>query len=351
MPQVLSLGTRFRKVYASVGTIDFVSNTTQTLELPRSFLYRTLYILLTGAVDKVAGVQASVGDELPLPLLKRVEVIGDGRKQFVSATGRSLYRLGHQARAIEPQRTFPDEASIIGAGAITAGPVTTLIPVDFEAARMRMAADSFLDPRPFEKMELRITWGALTDLVDADLSETAGSPIQAEVFIEETTMGAEIARFNRLLISQNVPINASNAALTVRVPRAGLLAGMLVSSLGGTAGKKLDDGIVNHFSLRSDSQFLHVDFLTWNQLRALGSVEQLMAERVQPSNTVLPTGDDFVAAPTLEGHAYVDLTEDGLLSSALNTIDLNTLDLVLDVTSGASTDNLEVTYVFYEPVS
>jgi len=52
------------------------------------------------------------------------------------------------------------------------------------------------------------------------------------------------------------------------------------------------------------------------------------------------------------GYAYIDLTEDGLMTSCLNTLALNVLQLILDVQTAGLTAPIIIraTYVFFEPI-
>jgi hypothetical protein len=49
------------------------------------------------------------------------------------------------------------------------------------------------------------------------------------------------------------------------------------------------------------------------------------------------------------GYAYIDFTEDGLLSSTLNTLALNVLQMIFDVNAVANAI-IRCTYLFYEPI-
>lgn len=340
MPNVKDLGTRFRTVKSAVGQLTFSANAVQSLELPRSFLYKTLYLRLAGSIANSASA-TFVSDEMPLDLIRKIEVLADGRKLLVVGSGRSLYRLAHFQRGVEPPR--------IGVNAVAAAtyPIAALIPIDFQAVRMQMPADSFFDPRAYEKLELRITWGATTDLLTGGTVTTPTTPT-LDVFIDQTTKGADLSGFNRLHIFDDVPLNATSTNLVLRVPRAGLLAHMMLGSLGGSAGKTIATGVINFVTLRSDSNFVHVDRLKFDtDLLQLGTVDTLANMRFNPDLSVAVSGG--VAAPAMQGWGFIDLTEDGMIGSALNTVDLQTLDLVLDVT-GAASNHVIIEYVFYEPI-
>lgn len=350
--QVLDIGTRFRTVKSNVPTGILgtaggtnLDGTTKVFELPRTFLLKQMFLELTGQIT-TGGSGAFQSDQIPLEYIKKVEVIADGRKLIVSAPGRSLYMLGGHDFGVLPHLRSQQTAA-----SQTDAEVRAVIPISFEAARMQMAADSYFDPRPYEKVECRITFGSLvTDILFTGTVQGT-TPLSVNCIVEQTTKGIESARFNRLLIADDIPVTTTTTQLVQRIPRAGLLAGIQLTCLG--AGSPLlqrgiDDTIINNLTVRSDNNFIHVDNVRWNNLLEMNTLQQLPFMLKTAAGAALGTD---IAFPTLTGTAYVDLTEDGLLSTAINTVDLNTLDLVLNVTSGASTDHIQALYVFYEPVA
>src|SRR6185436_9900337 len=133
------------------------------------------------------------------------------------------------------------------------------------------------------------------------------------------------------------PITASSSALRIRVPRAGLLHAILFRQERDNAAV---DDIINTVTLQSDNTFNHADRLDWDQLRHRNTIEYQLETFNTGAATVPPNFSGVV------GYAYLDVVEDGLMSSALNTLDLN-----LDVTLGGGAIRLvRMTHVFYEPI-
>lgn len=339
---VQEFGTRFRSVKSRVGQIAFNSGNVSTLELPRSFLYKNLFLRLEGAIQVAVANSTLISDEQPLELIRQVQILADGRKLFVSASGRQLYRLAQIQRGVEPVR--------IGAnsGNIATYAFRAFIPIDFEAARMQMPADSYLDPRPYEKVELRILWGTTADLISGGgATVTFSTAPTIDVTLVHTTKGVDIARFNRLHLADDIPVLQTSQSLTSRIPRSGILAGTLLTALQGTGGRFLGDAVVNFASVRSDNSFLHFDRVDWDDLLFMTQADYQAQSRISPTLTAF--GATVGQNPPI-GHAMLDYTEDGMLSSAINVMDLNTLDLVLDVTNVATTDHVQALHVFYEPI-
>jgi hypothetical protein len=259
-------------------------------------------------------------------LVKKIEIVADGRKVLYTATGLNALTLGHIFRGQKPELVSP--AIAIASNV----PFSTHYVIDFQAVRMGKPIDSYFDPRPYEKLELRVTWGAL----NPDLF-TAGTAtvdfVNLDVLIDQTSKGAEMVLFNKLVTFDEDNITTVSPNLVLNVPRSGLLSGILFSTEVDTV---MSNGLVERLSIKSDNNFLHLDGVKWQSLR------QKMNMDFQSGTT----GN----GPT--GFAYLDLTEDGFINSALNTFDLNVLQVVVDTvdTLPGTVHKLFRTYIYFEPI-
>lgn len=341
--ELLTLGSRYRTVQSNGGIIPLVTadaGTTKSVELPRSFLIKRLWVRITGSIVVGAVNGVAVAPEAPLPLFPKVEVIADGRKTIVALAARDLYRAGHLFHG-KASELSPPPSPNIGTQAFAVS-----FPIDFQAQRMGLPLDSYFDPRPYEKVELKFTLGQFTDVIQTGAGTTYafGAGTQIEFQVDQTTQGAPNVIANRLQFFDEIGVVATSSQFIQNVPRAGLLAGILFRTTRQVAGGptvQLADNIINRISLKSDNNFLHADSLGWSALQR---------RNVQDYDL-----DSFLAAASnmgqqIPGYAYLDLTEDGLLSSALNTFDLNVLQLLLDITRTSDTELIRASYIFFEPI-
>lgn len=336
MSNIITLGSRFRTIQSAVGQVPIDLGNVRTLELPRSFLFKTLFLRLTGSLNTTVA-HTSIPAESPLQLLQKVEVIADGRKMIVSLAGRDLYRLAHIYRG-KAGELLPPGTAIANPNSFSAS-----IALDFEAARMAVPLDSYFDPRPFEKVELRITFGGIADITLGGTATLNTGGI-VDVQLIQTTEGAPNVLFNRLQLFDEFTVASASTNFTMNVPRSGLLAGILLRATNQPGGGSVNvsNAVVNRLSLKSDNNFLHVD--------------NVVGATLQTRNVLDAQLDSFLAAAgnmgqAIPGYYFLDLTEDGLISSALNTFDLNVLQLVADVNAPAGTNLLRASYVFFEPVA
>ena len=335
MANLLNMGSRFRTIDSELSTIPFDSGNVRSLELPRSFLFKDIVLRLTGSVVVGTGTLTNPAGENPLPLLSKIDIIADGRKLLVSASGRDLYRLCHVFNGKAPE-LVPPSAYTVGTQTFAA-----TIVISHQALRMLMPADSYFDPRPFEKIELRVTWGTSNALAvngspsGGTLAVAAATALGVQLI--QTTEGATQIQFNRLITPDETTISASSSNLTINVPRSGLLAGILIRTDRDSA--PVDD-IINYMTLRSDNAFAHKDRLSWATVQRRNVIDFQL------------DGGASGGSGIISGYAYLDLTEDGMMSSALNTLDLNVLQLILDVTVGSGTNRvIRLTYLYYEPIT
>ena len=349
MSETLDLGARFRTITSTVPTIPFDSGNVRSVELPRSFLYRNIAVRLTGGVTS-GGVGAyTVNPEAPLGLIRKLELVADGRKILWTAAGRDLYRLAHLFRGVEGERGAP----IATANQINTFSATFI--VDNMALRMQLPADSLFDPREYEKIELRVTWGTVADITNGGTAPAINTATTfVDVQIQQTTVGVEHVAFNRVIQFDEQTVSGASSNFTFNVPRSGLLAGILLRCdhfpVANVATPT--DVMINFVTVKSDNSFNHVDRAAWNTLKARNVWEFQMSPALPATGALTAPTQAAPITNFTPGYAYIDLTEDGLMTSCLNTLALNVLQLILDVSTAGLTAPLTIraTYLFFEPI-
>jgi hypothetical protein len=341
-PTTQDMGSRFRTITSTTPTIPFDSGNVRSVELPRSFLYRNIAVRLSGsAVVTVAATNAPMS---PLPLLQKLELVADGRKILWTAAGMDLWELCHVTRGKAPELNPP-------AVGVATNPFSATIVIENSAVRMQFPADSMFDPREYEKIELRVTWGTIANLFSAGTITSLTAATQLDIQVQQTTVGVEHIGFNRVIQFDEQSVPAASSNFTFNVPRAGLLAGILIRSATSLTGIVTPvDSVVNFVSVKSDNSFNHVDRAAWLTLKARDVAEfQLDTANINFTGAALATPGLGANTGLVPGYAYIDFTEDGLLSSTLNTLALNVLQMIFDVNAVANAI-IRCTYLFYEPI-
>jgi len=330
-----SLGSRFRTVRIGVGNIAFSQNNTVSLEVPNTLLSRTLVMRLTGNLVIGVANAANIFSEAPLGLIRRVELVADGRRYLLSNAGRDLFRLEHFGNRKQGELSPP-------IATVGTRPFSALLTYTHEALGFIDPSESLFDPRLYKKVELRITWGAATDIATAG---GGGGTIAIDAVTKlsvsyvQTAEGVEQILFDRTVSFDEKDVTATSQAFAFDVPQNGLLAGVLFRTdrdAGAGAGPVPIDDLINNISLKSDTTVAHVDKLVWADLQAQNVPD-------------FSLDGAAVIGGRLPGYAFLDLTENGMFSSALNINALNKAQLVLDVTRTSGTEKVRVSYVFFEP--
>lgn len=329
-----TLGSRYRKVHSGLPAIAYSKNNVTRLELPNGLIQKRLIMRLTGNLV-VATATATIFSEAPLGLIKKVELVGDGRRYLCSADGRDLWHLARRMHRKKLELAAP-----VGTAGTNAFSATMVL--DADALNFADGSESMLDTRIFKKLELVITWGSETDIATAGGGGTISvdNTTQLDVYEQQTSEGVHKILFDHVLASSERAVVATTSDLLVDdVPQSGLLAGILIRTTrdaGAGAGPVPVDDIINNLSLVSDVSIKHVDKVKWRTLQSW-EVAQFL---IDGGNAT--TGQDV-------GYAYLDLSESGMFSSALNVNALNKLQLRADVTRTSGTEMIHVLYDFFEP--
>ena len=329
MNAMTMVGSRFRALSLGLSplTIPYDSGNTRSSEVPKTYLTKDIFVRLTGSL--VVGVAAAtILDEAPLGLLSLIELAGDGNETLWKLSGRDAYRLANLFHGKAGELTPPTNG--VGTNAFSAS-----IILSAEAVNMAVPVDSYLDLREFEKTELRVSWGAATEIATAGgggtISITAAT--QLECWANQSTEGYESIQFRRFISFNEVNVTATNSELSILVPRSGLLAGILFRT---DRDKARVDNLINNITLTSDSSHDHWKRRTWSS--------------IQFENTQRYQLDSATLGGRITGYGFIDLLEDGRMSSAINAEALNELKLTLDVTRTSGTEIVRATYLFYKPL-
>lgn len=318
-------GSLFRALESAIPVIPFDSGNTRSVELSRSYLIKQLELRLAGTLTH-GGAPTPVGSESPLALIRAIEIIADGRKTLFRASGKDLFRLAHITHGKRGELTAPTGAS--------PQPFAATILIDHQALRFRKPVDSYLDPRGFEKLELRVTWGTIADLVTGGTTPAIAATTQISGTLLQSSEGEKHIIASKLVTQIQKDVVATTPMLEMVIPRTGLLAGILFRTERDSVAV---NDILNRITLVSDNNISHV--------------HQIVAADLQRRN-VITYQLDLGGGPDgqVTGYYYLDLTEDGFLQSALNTFVLNELKVLLDVTRTSGVEMITATLLQFEPV-
>jgi len=311
------------KILREIGTISFSDNGKDSLELPLDFAYAGLFAELDGeVVVAVANADAAFAQS-PYSLVKRIEVVLNGKDTIHSAPAYYYQHLARLAHRTEPKVTVPG---------ITTGtrPFRVSFPIPFLRTRGANPLDSFLYAPRLGTINLHVTWGTGTDLLDpaatttlaiqnTDLKiwglELSDLPVQVLTEQDRRTLWHRHLEFE---------VTAATSRRQVRLPVGTIYRAfhILTTADAGTGGGPVPvDTVINSIRLTRGTETLH----EWD-----GDVLQELNK----------LGFGMETWPT--GWYVVDREVLGLIGSGLNTAGFSDLFMEFDVNNPSGTVKVEI---------
>ena len=178
-------------------------------------------------------------------------------------------------------------------------------------------ADTYLNSRAFSTLQLRVTWGNVAGIITAGGGGTAViQNVQLMVTCEETTEpnNDRFTLNKEYEIQRIVPATMPNFEIPLSVGN--IYSDFMINTW--SNGVKVD-ALINSFDLFTSGNVYHLKYINW-----IG--DKSRAESDQQSIN-------------FDGYGlYLDMKEDGLITSALNVGDVADCKFSFDVTATADTD-------------
>lgn len=295
-------------IFNEISTMQVVEDDVQTILIPRGYDIESFGLHLSGSVSyTTAG--AAVRAEAPAQLIKRVELIGDGKDTIKSVPGVFLSHV-NPFRDSRPPITPPASAAIAANVPIDwMGNLDNIFP---DGVRPK---DTSLQSRKYNMLQLRITFGKATDLLTGAPvgSVDAGTTlkISAVQTVELSPAGQNEARAVRKDSYGAYPVTGANNNFQIPLPVGNMIRAVLIRT---EDGGEPSNGVLNNAILQSG-----VDVrlnLAGKLIRNLNSQQY----KVYGSGSGLPTG------------VYIlDLCPHGRLTSAWDLRQKQQAYLTLDV--------------------
>ena len=305
------------RIKRKIAQVPVTENGIFTLDMPRGYDIEAIYFRLYGTLN-ITTAATSIRAESPTQLLKRVELIADGKNTiasvpFVMLNRGNLFRRG-QLGGIQPQ----------SGTAIASYTVEATAALDQGLVDGIRSKDSNLRTKGMALLQMRFTFGAAADTM------VGGAGNLTNVFVDVyTTEMIELPDKEGKITNplylikrayQDIAFTTSNANMQIALPVGNIMRGVVIRTEGLTTAGEPSNGILNNAVLGSG-----VDVrlnLPGPCIRSMNSMDYDV--------TTIPTG------------IYVlDLmTEGGYNCQASEGWDLTTASeakLTLDVVGGANT--------------
>lgn len=330
------MGQQYR-IKRRTHSVNLTENNVVTLDLPRGYDIESIYFSMSGTANyTVAG--AAVRAMAPCQLIKRVELIADGKNTIASIPGWALVKnFGREQFG----RMTPPTAAAIAAYAVAMFGVLDQALIDGIRPK-----DSNLRTSGMSLLQLRITTGAAVDLLTGAPTGTM-TAFALDVGTVETIElpdakgGVTAPLYLQKRSYQDIAIPATNANQQIVLPIGNALRGVLLLA---TVNGEPSNAVINNIQLASG-----VDV----RVNAPGSMLQLANATDYPP-VGIQSGNTTWASSTVNptGLYVVDLMANGPRDvSVTNAWDLSRASeakMILDVTGGAGYQLTAVTTEFIQ---
>lgn len=298
-------------------SIAFNRNGISTLELPRNAVLRGLTLRLVGIYTTTGTAPTGKKSLTPYRLIKRIEVVLDGKDTIKSVPFYFLRLLNKLDSGLAPDLTD------IGSTASTAYAFVACAVLPFAFTRARRPIDGGLNCRNYQKVDLRITWGSETDF---------HSTINSAAI---TACELQLKTLEYIQVDENTPFALNKHSVIERE---------ILSTSSEFQERLAVDRIYRRFLLYTEADEVAVNTILNAFKLSSGTfvykqVKNPIARSEMKSLLGLESLDD--------GATLIELTTDGMLSEALNSKGLASLEFVFDVTKVSGTNKI---YIFPEEV-
>jgi hypothetical protein len=328
---------RIKRRIASVST-GIADNSIYTVDVPRGYDLESLFFKVTATANLTVGGSA-VRALAPTQIIKRVELIGDGKNTIASIPGWYLTKnFGReQFGMMTPPSNFTAAAYPVAfAGSLDQCLVDGVRPKD---SNLRTAGMSML--------QLRFTFGACTDLFTGTPTGTF-TALGLEVYTVETIElpdakgNVTTPLYLQKRAYQDVSLPSTNANQQIILPIGNALRGVVMLA---TIAGEPSNAVINNVQLVSGVD-VRIN-LPGSALQAINAIDYAPVGQLVNSSSV----DSFNSqVPT--GFYYADLMTNGPRDvNVTNAWDLSKASeakLVLDVTGGAGYQVTVVTTEFLQ---
>ncbi|MBW8003343.1 MAG: hypothetical protein FVQ80_15240 [Planctomycetes bacterium] len=328
-----------------IGSITFASNQTRTIQLPRNYAYRSLQLLLiadlTRSTTAGAGDAFNPKDAAPAQLIKNIMIRANGRDVIKNYDMETLHRLNEMRHHTRPYIYSQDW--ILGADAANKT-LKVAAQIDFAMWDAIRPIDTLLNSAGLATLELIITWGTGMDTMSDDWQAATGAAVtvnSATLYVASVE-SVGVPAGTRFLVNKEYmlrsQVNASNNNHQIELPTGNLYRSIVLKTH--TDGEQTDTMIPT-------PQLITLQAGTEVFKQRIG--EFLQADNRLEKELQVPERPGSGAALNhelqellLNGYYLLEFVKDGRLTEMLDTSQLSSLKIAIDVTKVGTNDFIDV---------
>lgn len=325
------------RIKRQIHSANLTENNVYTIDVPRGYDIESLFLHLTGTAN-VTTAGTAVRAMAPTQLIKRVELVADGKNTIASVPGWALAKnFGRSQCGVMTPPT---------AAAIAAYSIEGLFSLDQALIDGIRPKDSNLRTAGMSLLQLRITTGVMTDLFTGAPAGTMTAFKLAVATVETIELADDKGNITKPLYLQkrsyqDIALTATNANQQIVLPIGNALRGVQLLA---TVNGEPSDAVINNIQLASG-----VDV----RINLPAATLKRMAATDYEVNGILTNTSAFASSSVgLTGLYQVDLMRNGgqdvKVTDAWDLSKASEAKLVLDVNGGAGYQVTVVTTEFIQ---
>ena len=239
------------RIKRRIAQVPIAENGVVTIDLPRGYDYESLAFRIYGNVNVTTAFAGAVRAEAPCQLIKRIELVADGKNTinsvpFVLLNRGNVFRRGQLGSLTPPT-----------SNAIAAYPIEATCALDMGNMDGIRSKDSNLRTNGMSLLQLRFTFGQTSDLFVAGAGAGNISSMFVDIFstemIEQPDATGKMTTPLYLVkrTYQDIAILASNANQQIILPIGNILRGVVIRAEGDVVAGEPSNTIVNNIQLAS----------------------------------------------------------------------------------------------------
>jgi len=325
-----------------IGSIAFAANQTRTLQLPRNYAYRNLFLLLICQLDRAAGTVGGPKDSAPAQLVKNIVIRANGRDVIKNYDMETLHRLNQIRHGTRPYIYAEDWS---GFGVKTDSILKVSAQIDFEMWRAIRPIDTLLDSAGLATLELIVTWGAGLDTMNDTFDGASVTVDEATLYVASVeSVGVPpgtifMANKEYMMRSQ---VSAASNKHQISLPVANLYRSIVLKthSDGDQVDTILPFSAANQNTIQIQAGTEVFKYRIAGSLQAQNRLEFMMEVPEQTASAAAI--NHRLQELLLEGYYVLEFVKDGRLTECLDTSRLSSLDLILDVAHPGTDDFIDI---------
>jgi len=327
-----------------IGSIEYAENQTRTLPLPRNYAYRCLDLILIAKIERAAGTTGEVKDSAPAQIVKNITIRANGRDVIKNYDMETLHRLNQMRHHVRP---FIDSEGLEGFTIIaTPGTVHMVAArIEFEMWDAIRPIDTLLDSAGLATLELIVTWGTGLDIMDDTFDGASVTVNEATLYVasvEAVGVPAGTPFFTNKEYMIRSQVTATSNKHQIFLPVSNLYRSIVLKthSDGDQVNTIIPFNITNQncITLQSGTEVFKYRIAGFLQACNRIDYEMEVPEIISDAAAL----NHRLEEQSLEGYYLLEFVKDGRLTECLDTSQLSSLELNLDVVSVGTADFIDV---------